>query len=652
VAFNVLMVDDEEHLIEGVKTGLHNNEISFAGCGTIDAAKEKISAQVYEIIIIDMNLPQNNESRIISGGGVNLIKFIKEKSPTSKIIMITGSTDEQHQDEYLTEQFPAGINEFILKEDQWLSIVSKKITDLYELYRNASDGIQRHASNKFIVYDPNKKITDHLLKHHTKYHFTDVISAEDCIDKLKKIPVSGVIVHVSADVFPPDSDQGIILIREIFRQISGFPFVAITENEESKGFERMKDAMKEGAIACARILPSSKNNSKNNIESALRKAIKITEERLVVSKDIIGRDPVLMCAIHTLATASDSDAPVLILGENGTGKELFANAIHKFAHTSCGREENFIAVNCAAIPKDLIESELFGIGPWVATGVKERKGKFELANRGTIFLDEIGNMDFDLQAKLLRVIEYKVITRVGETKEIPVDVKMIYATNQDLPQLIHDKNFREDLYFRMKVFSINLPPLKYRKHDIQCLAYYFIGELSKKYKRSLIFIDDAVINKLKNHEWPGNIRELRNLLESVVAHIPKSRDFITESDVKEALSEMVEIAKEDSIVLRFPSAIPEKKRLKKWGKLARPLIVMDSLKRNDGNMDSVAKDLGIMQNNLYPLIKAGIKIALEQTSRAKLKDIDRALELLSVRNCGKTEALVRKMMEKVNLELV
>ena len=208
---------------------------------------------------------------------------------------------------------------------------------------------------------------------------------------------------------------------------------------------------------------------------------------------------------------SKTDAAVLLTGETGTGKEVFAHAIHQASERAA---LPIVDINCSAFSKDLLESELFGYKAGAFTGaLKDKKGLFEVANHGTIFLDEIGEMAFDLQARLLRVLETGEYIKIGDTKPTKVDVRIISATKRDLKKEIENGNFREDLYFRLSVFQINLPPLRERKDDIESLSYMFLEKFANKLKKRITGITPEVLNILKNAEWKGNVRELRNVIE-------------------------------------------------------------------------------------------------------------------------------------------
>jgi len=225
---------------------------------------------------------------------------------------------------------------------------------------------------------------------------------------------------------------------------------------------------------------------------------------------IISKNKKMISLLQIAGRAAQSDAGVLILGESGTGKEMLAHAIH---HNSPRKDKPFIAVNCPSIPESLIESELFGHEKGAFTGaIQEKPGKFEIAHNGTIFLDEIGDLKLDLQAKLLRVLQEQEIERVGGVKPLKINVRIIAATNQDLLALVKERKFREDLYYRLNVIPLHIPPLRERKDDIEILAEYFI----KKYSEHVLKMNPPFIQKLKDYDWPGNIRELENIMQRAI----------------------------------------------------------------------------------------------------------------------------------------
>jgi two-component system, NtrC family, nitrogen regulation response regulator GlnG len=236
--------------------------------------------------------------------------------------------------------------------------------------------------------------------------------------------------------------------------------------------------------------------------------------RYLLENGIIGNSPPMREVYKTIGKVAPSDMTVLIQGESGTGKELIARAIH---YNSPRLVKPFIAMNCAAIPKELLESELFGHEKGSFTGATERKpGKFEQANGGTIFLDEIGDMPLDLQAKILRVLQEREITRTGGTQNIQVDVRIVAATNQDLQQLVQQRLFREDLYYRLNVVPINLLPLRERREDILLLVDHFLQKTCAELDIPLKKIDQTALDRLASNSWPGNVRELENVIKRAV----------------------------------------------------------------------------------------------------------------------------------------
>lgn len=243
----------------------------------------------------------------------------------------------------------------------------------------------------------------------------------------------------------------------------------------------------------------------------LTENILLREGRDKYASVLIGNSPKFLEALNLTQRVASSKATVLLLGESGTGKEVFAKTIH---YLSLQKDGPFVAINCAAIPRELLESELFGHERGSFTGATEKRtGKFELANRGTIFLDEVGEMDIGLQAKLLRVLQGEEIERVGGSKKIQVDTRIIAASNRDLKAAIKERIFREDLYYRLSVFPITLPPLRERREDIPLLVYHFISLYNRELKKHIQDISKPAMELLIQQSWKGNIRELENCVE-------------------------------------------------------------------------------------------------------------------------------------------
>lgn len=284
----------------------------------------------------------------------------------------------------------------------------------------------------------------------------------------------------------------------------------------------------------------------DSIEKALKKRALIREnlylkERLAQTScycDLLGNTPKMKKIFETIDIVAKTDSSVLITGESGTGKELVAKAIHQKSQRA---SQPYVTVNCAALPETLLESELFGFERGAFTGAMERKpGKFELAHQGTIFLDEIGCMTAKMQAKLLRAIQNKSIDRVGGTSPIPIDVRIISATNIEFQPAINERSFREDLFYRLNVIPIHLPPLRERKADLPLFLNYFLNKFNKELKRQIKGFSQQAAALLENYDWPGNVRELQNIVERLVTlcfsqeitaeHVKKSLNLFNHKD--------------------------------------------------------------------------------------------------------------------------
>lgn len=303
--------------------------------------------------------------------------------------------------------------------------------------------------------------------------------------------------------------------------------------------------------------------------------------------NIIGNSAAINNLKSDILRIADSPSSVLITGESGTGKELVAQAIHYHGDRSA---KPFIKVNCAAIPNTLLESELFGYVDGAFTGARRggKMGKFELANRGTIFLDEIGDMPLPMQSKLLRVLQEREFERLGSESIIRVDIRVIAATNQDLPSMIKEGNFREDLYYRLNIINLHISPLRERKDDIPILINYFIKNLSKKLKRTITEISDEAVNMLVAYDWPGNVRELVNALESAINF---SHTYVLESE------DLPLLLRENKSINVHQGAL----QTKLAGEEERMLISV--LEQCDGNRKAAAEILGVSKSTLYRMMK-------------------------------------------------
>ncbi|MFQ5849222.1 MAG: sigma 54-interacting transcriptional regulator [Candidatus Binatia bacterium] len=314
-----------------------------------------------------------------------------------------------------------------------------------------------------------------------------------------------------------------------------------------------------------------------------------------VTQNILGTSERIQVVLRLVQQISGSSVDVLITGESGTGKELLAKTVH---YTSPRARRSFVALNCAALPESLVESELFGIEKGVATGVQPRMGKFEAANGGTLFLDEIGDLSLTAQAKLLRVLQERVIERVGGRKAIPVDVRILSATNKDLEVEIKKGNFREDLYYRLKVIHIQLPALREIPEDIPLLTNYFLANSCREMKKEPMNLTPQALSALMNYPWPGNVRELENEMKRLVVSVPGST--ITEEDLSEAIR--------GGGGGRLPLKPPPEHSLKETVSELEKRMILEALQRCRQNQQHAAKALGLSRQGLIKKIKRyGIK---------------------------------------------
>ena len=344
------------------------------------------------------------------------------------------------------------------------------------------------------------------------YEVIPKVNAEDAFASIN----DGVAVIVT-DLRMPKTD-GLQVIRRA-RELAPHAIVIVVSSDNS--IEKAVAAIREGAFDYL-TKPIQLEELGHRIEMALHEralAAEIASLQLQLNEkysveNMVGTSPAMRGLYEKIKLVADTRSTVLVTGESGTGKELVARSIHSLSKR---RDQAFIPVNCAAIPESLVESELFGHEKGAFTGAVDRKtGFFEAARNGTLFIDEIGELELGLQAKFLRAIESRRILRVGSTAEEEVDVRLVAATNRDLAKRVESGDFREDLFYRLKVVELKIPPLRERREDIPLLVRHFIDEITKDIERSVTDISSEALDMLKFYSWPGNVRELRNTLEGVI----------------------------------------------------------------------------------------------------------------------------------------
>jgi DNA-binding NtrC family response regulator len=387
---------------------------------------------------------------------------------------------------------------------------------------------------------------------------------------------------------------GIEVLRALRKEEVNVSIIVITAHGS---IETAVEAMKEGAYDFI-----TKPIDANHFDIVVRKALdreRLKRELVLFCEDadrryrlVVGNGEKMKAAVEMAQKAATSRATVLLLGESGTGKEIFARAIHNWSER---KERPFVAINCVGLSKELLESELFGHEKGAFTGADQlKKGKMELANGGTVFLDEVGDVSQELQTKLLRFLQEREFDRVGGLKPIRVDVRIIAATNRDLDAALKEGRFREDLYHRLNVIPIRLPPLRERKEDIPALSQYFLRRYSLESKKTFVTVAQDALDKLTAYNWPGNVRELANVIERAV--------------VLGAGPEITPAALPGRLAVSETRTGPDNRTYRQAMEAARRDLVVSALAMSGGNRSAAAKSLGLHEKYFLRLIKTlGIK---------------------------------------------
>jgi two-component system nitrogen regulation response regulator NtrX len=423
------------------------------------------------------------------------------------------------------------------------------------------------------------------------YQVDAVESGEACLDRLTRAAYDVVLL----DVWLPGADGLSTLARIRERQLD-VPVVMISGHGNIESAVR---AIKLGAFDFIEK-PLSLEKTMLVVRNALRQRRLEVENRALRARvdrhlQMVGESYAMRQLREQVAMAAPTNGRVLIYGGNGTGKELVARTVHALSRRRAGP---FVEVNCAAIPEELIESELFGHVKGAFTGaIGDRRGKFEAADLGTIFLDEIGDMSVKTQAKVLRVLQEQVVEPVGGTSGVRVDVRVLAATNKELLAEIRAGRFREDLYFRLNVIPIFVPPLHDRKEDIPLLAEHFMGGFAREYGRRMKTLDATAVSALQEYSWPGNVRELRNVIERLIIMVPG--DTIGARDLAFLEGPFVPYAEPSSSDEGVEGLTLQVAR----SRFEREFI-MKALSAQNGNISRTADALGVERSNLYRKMRA------------------------------------------------
>jgi DNA-binding NtrC family response regulator len=433
---------------------------------------------------------------------------------------------------------------------------------------------------------------------HAREALGEVFAGEHDVDLAADVAEAARLMAAAApdvvltDVVLPGDEDGLDLLRAVKEADPAIPVIVMTAYGS---VERAVNAMRDGAhdfLEKPLDLKRLRNLVASTLKGRASEPTAATYRQGLAAAGVppgfVGSAPAILEIFGKVAKVAPTNATVLILGESGTGKELIAEAIHKASPRARGP---FVKVNCAALPEGLLESELFGHIKGAFTGaVRDRAGRFEAADGGTLFLDEVGEVPAHTQVKLLRVLQNREIERVGDNRPRAVDVRLVAATNADLDEAVRKGRFREDFYFRLKVITLRVPPLRERRGDIPALAEHFRALYSRRHDRPVQTFSPAALEILRAYDWPGNVRELENTVEAAVV--------LTEGETVEpkALPEEVGGSQRiedlpDGEVIRIPAgtSLPDAERT----------IILDTLARTDGNKTAAARILGIGLRTLY-----------------------------------------------------
>lgn len=424
-----------------------------------------------------------------------------------------------------------------------------------------------------------------------QYEIVTAENRESAIAQLRRHEPAVVTMDLGLPPFPDDTSEGFRLLSEILGLVPNTRVIVLTGQHDRENAVRAVGAGAYDFFA----KPFEPELLLLTIDRAFRMYdLQQENQRLLQNhasgplSAVLTRDSGMLRLLRTIEKVASANVSVMILGESGTGKEVFARGLHEASNR---RGERFVAINCAAIPENLLESELFGHEKGAFTGaVKQTQGKFELAHKGTLFLDEIGDLPTSLQAKLLRFLQERVVERIGGREEIPVDVRVVCATHQDLKAQIVQGHFREDLFYRLAEIIIEIPPLRSRNGDASLLAHAFVQRFAAENRRSAMSLSDEAVAAIEAHAWPGNIRELENSVKRAVIMAEGGR--ITAEDLGLAASD------EDVSMLNLRQIRDEAERR----------AVVRVLARENGNVARTAEVLGISRPTLYDLMnRFGLK---------------------------------------------
>lgn len=555
----VLVVDDEESIRFTLEVFLAEEGYEVDTAKDYEEAVAVSDRRKFDLVFTDILLGRHN--------GIELLQVLKGRSPSLPVIMITGAPDVETAAEAVRlgafDYIPKPIKQEALLRVARLALRQKELFDQKEQYRLNLEAIFRSVKDAVIMVD------DHLRIVEVNDAAKDIcgISAEDIGKKFESVSICCGVGCLEA------------LAQTVrTRKTTEVPRIVCTTGKKQKVLNlTIAPLITDWKQIPGAVLVIRDETRLDDLERDL-------SERRQFHK-IVGRSSKIQGIYSLIECLADVNTTVLITGESGTGKELVAEAIH---YAGDRREKPLVKVNCAALSENLLESELFGHVRGAFTGaIRDKPGRFQKANGGTIFLDEIGDLPPSMQVRLLRVLQERKIERVGDSTPVPIDVRVVAATNHDLQAKIQRGEFRQDLFYRLKVVRIPLPPLRERKEDVPLLVETFIRKFNEKFGKSIRSITNEVLDLFMDYDWPGNIRELEHVLEHAfvlcrdsfiaVDHLPSEFKSIASSSPPDLLS--------------FHQGDEER-------------AITEALKKTDGNKAKAARLLNISRRTLYRKIDA------------------------------------------------
>ena len=483
---HILIIDDEESLRFTLQSFLEDEGYLVSTAGMFAEAKQLIEQSIFDLVFLDIQLGRHS--------GLELLKIIREKSTHCPVVMITGVPEVATAAEAVRigafDYIPKPIRQETLLRVAKMAIKHKTVVDQREQFRAHLSAIFDSVRDGILLIDQGQKI----------------LQANHSLVNLFGLPEG--IVGMSLAQLPQNIRSTFIEIAEKIL-VTNEPIVA--QRIELTDPSQKPSVLDISASPCLGdtgnpfgvVLTVRDVTRLETLERSLKKRQKF--------EHIVGRSEAVQAMFGLIENLAEVDTTVLITGESGTGKELVAEALH---YRSDRRDNPLVKVNCAALPENLLESELFGHLKGSFTGaLKDKIGRFEQAHGGTIFLDEIGDISPAMQVRLLRVLQNKEIEKVGGTGTIKVDVRIVAATNQDLLKKVREDEFREDLYYRLRVVQIPMPPLRDRREDIPLLIDHFVSVYNQRFKRNISGLSESAMTQMTRYGWPGNIRELQHAIE-------------------------------------------------------------------------------------------------------------------------------------------